>query len=517
MREPPSALSPPGDTSLGYRMREPPSTLDPVRAGDNNSLMYVYLLFDGLVEFAPGSLEVRPALAKSWDVSADGRVYTFHLRDGIMFHNGRPITASDVVYSIRRGLSQAAHSEKHDFLAPLLGSGPFWDGATLELPGVAAPDPRTVVLTLSEPYPPFLSVLASEAGSIVPHEVYSDPDQGFLRHPVGSGPYTLQAWEPDISITLARFKQHWKPAPAAGIDTISVRFIRDASTALEEYRAGNIDFTYELPPGQRRRIQEELPEAFHHGQQMWLFYVGFNHASGPFRSNPTLRRAVARAVDSDYIVRQLQEGKDRIATGVIPPGMMGFGETAAPFPYDLDEARRLMAQAGYPGGKGFPEIVYLSNETQGFRRIAERLRTDLARIGITMRVKMMDFGAFLQELNSHDPSGPDASLFRMTWYPDWPDPDNFLGVQFRTGGAGNFGRYSNPAFDALMEKARHEIDADARRDLYRRADAMLIDDVALVPVYWYGQDILLRPTFTGLKISPLGAFATAWEEMETAR
>jgi len=386
---------------LRYRLDQPPNTLDPVRAGDNNSLTYIYLIFDGLVEYAPGTVDVQPAVASSWTVSPDGKVYTFALREGLTFHNGMPVTADDVVYSLRRGLTKSAQSQKRDFLAPLAGSGPFWDGETDKLPGVAAPDAHTVVLTLEQPYPQFLTVLASEAGSIVPRKVYEDPEQVYLRQPVGCGPFKIASFEPDIAITLDRFPAHWKKRPTGGgLDGIRVRFIRDASTALEEYRTGGIDFTYELPPGQRARIQTEMPAHFHHGQQLWILYLAFNHRMAPFKGNPTLRSAIAHAIDTDYIVRNLQEGKDWVATGVIPPGMPGHVESAPPWQYDVEKARALLAEAGYPGGAGLPPLDYLTNETQGFRRILDRLTSDLGAIGVKLNPREMDFGAFLGELTA---------------------------------------------------------------------------------------------------------------------
>ena len=506
-----AACSQPVDQALRYRLQAPPPSLDPVRAADNNSLVYIYLLFDGLMEFVPGSLEARPAIAESYTVSEDGLTYTFTLRDDATFHIGRRITAEDVVYSLRRALTKETRSQKRDFLSALAGAAAFWDGETTELPGVRAIDDKTVVLTLDKPYPAFLTVLATEAGSIVPREVYDDPEEGYLRHPVGSGPFRFEVWDPDISITLKRHNGHWKRAPEDDpIETIRVVFIRDDSTALEEYRAGNIDFMFPLPPGQRQRVRQAMPGHLNHTTQLAIFYLGFNHALSPLGDNPLLRRAVRHAIDTSYIVEQLNEGKDRQATGVIPPNMIGHQNTGI-LAYDPERGRRLLAEAGYPEGEGLPELVLLSNDTQAFRRIAERIQTNLAGIGVRMRIKLLDFGGFLAELTGE--SGPDATLYRMTVFADYPDPDNFLGLQFTTGGDYNFGKYSNPAFDAIMDRAKYETDLVKRADLYRQADSMLLQDAALVPIYWYGQDLLLRPVFTGLKTSPLGAFAVAWEEM----
>lgn len=509
-----AACAPPPERALTYRLQEDPPTLDPFAQGDDNSNVYIYLLFDGLVEFVPGTLGVRPAVATSWTISPDGLTYTFTLRDDVTFHNGRGLTASDVVYSVRRALSAKDGSAKGDFFEALEGKGPFWKGDTDELPGVSAPDPRTVVFRLSYPYGPFLSVLASEAGSIVPHEIYSDPERGYLRSPVGSGPYRFAAWDPGVSISLQRFEGHWKPSPANGaIEKIDFRFIKDASTALEAYRAGGIDFTQEIPPGQRESVIQQMPDQHHNAARQAIFYLAFNHASGPFAGAPLLRRAVTHAIDREFIVRVLQEGKDRIASGVLPPGMMGHDPDREPAPYDPAVAAAMLDEAGHAAGAELPEIVYLSNETEGFRKIAERISLDLSRVGLQVRTRMVDFGAFMAAITAGGPAGPDAAIFRMTWYADWPDPDNFVGLQFASGAGGNFSRYSSPEFDRLMEDGRREQDPAAREALYRRADALLMEEAAILPIYWYGQDLLLKPRVKGLKISPFGPFGIAWEEM----
>jgi len=491
---------PPADVVLRYRMPEDPPTLDPFRAGDDNSLVYIYQIFDGLVEFTPGTLEPRPAVAARWHISEDRKVYTFTLRPGVRFHNGREVSAEDVVWSLRRAMSAQAKSEKRGFLAAVADA--------------QAPDPATVVITLAQPYDALLGVLASEAGSILPREVYEDAAEGYLRTPIGCGPFRLASWEPGVTLSLARFAQHWKQPPARGaISRIDVRFIRSSATALEEYRAGGLDFLQELPPGRRAQVRSELADQLHNAPRLAILYIGFNFEQGVFRDNPLARRAVLHAIDREFIVRTLQEGKDLVAAGVIPPEMLGHdpGRTAAA--YDPDLSARLLAQAGHPGGKGLPEITYLSNDTEGFRRIGERIEADLARVGLRTRVRMTDFGAFLKTMFGPALAAADMGLFRMTWYADYPDPDNFLAGQFATGAQGNLSRYHNEAFDALMTQARVETDRARREEIYRQGETLLLEDAALVPVYWYRQDLLLRPEYSGMALSPLGSFGIAWEEV----
>jgi ABC-type transport system substrate-binding protein len=438
-------------------------------------------------------------VAQKWTISDDRKTYTFTLRPGVTFHNGRAVRADDVVYSIQRAMSEKAKSEKRGFFVAVAD--------------VAAPDPATVVITLKHPYDALLGVLASEAGSILPKEVYDDPAEGYLRAPVGCGPFQLASWEPGVVLSMKRFAAHWKPAPQSGaIQRIDVRFIRSSATALEEYRAGGLDFLQELPPGRRAQVHSELPEHLRNAPRLAIFYMGFNFEAGIFKDNPLLRGAVLHAVDRDFIVNTLQEGKDRVATGVIPPEMLGHDPNRPAAVYDPNLSASLLAKAGHPGGKGLPEITYLSNETEGFRKIAERVEADLARVGLKVRVKMTDFGAFLRIMFGPKLPAADMGLFRMTWYADYPDPDNFLAGQFATGAQGNLSRYHDEAFDTLMEQARLEPDRSRRADLYRRGEGLLMDDVALVPLYWYRQDLLLRPEYTAVPLSPLGSFGIAWEE-----
>ena len=505
--------APPAERALRYRMPEDPPTLDPFRPADNNSNVYLYLVFDGLVEFQPGSTEVRPAVAESWTISPDGLTYTFKLREGVRFHNGREVRSDDVVYSIRRALSPKSGSAKGDYFEALRGKDAFWSGRSEELTGVAAPDSRTVVMTLEHPYGPFLTVLASEAGSIVPREVYDDPAKGYLRHPVGCGPYRFEAWTQGVSITLSRFPDHWKARPPGGVGRIVVRFLKSSTTAMEEYRAGNLDFTQELPPGQRGLVMKQLPDHFHNSPLLSIMYVGFNHAAGPFRDSILLRRAVSHAIDRQYIVRVLQQGKDTLATSLLPPGMLGHDPGRAGLVYDPDLAARLLAEAGYPGGRGLPELIYRSNSTLAFERIAEKISTDLAAIGLKVRPDMSDFPAFLEAMSTGSPEPPKAAIFRMTYFADWPDTDNFVATQFGTGALYNLGRLSNPDLDGLLDVARRETDTARREELYRQADTTLMQGAHLVPIYWYGEDLLANPKIGNLKLSPLGSFGIPWEEV----
>jgi len=501
---PDGAASAAGPASyMRYRMPSEPPTLDPHQSNDENSMLYIVNLFDGLVDLEPGGTAVVPALAESWTISPDGRTYTFKLRKGITFHNGRAIAADDVVYSLKRALDPKTHAPLAGNFGFIEGAKEFSEGKGAELPGVGAPDPGTVVIRLEHPYGPFLSLLTAPVGSVVPREAYDDPDRDYLRNPVGSGPFRFESWESGVSIKMAAFAGYWKGAP--GLAGIDVRFIPDVTTAFEEYKTGGLDFDNEVPPGQRELARANLPGEYHAWPKLAIAAVGFNMTKEPFKGNLTLRRAFEFAVDRDRIANVLQEGKDQPAGTLIPPGLVGHAEGEPPYRYDPEEAKRLLAESGHPGGKGLRELVYLTPVNESIRRYAEAVQGDLAQIGVKVQVKSMDFTAFVTLATS--PQGVESvDLFQEIYYADYPDPDGLLWPLLHSSSfaAGNFGHYASPEVDRLLEEGRVEADQAKRADIYRQVDAKAMEDASMIPIYFFGDDALLKPYIEGFRPSPMG-------------
>jgi peptide/nickel transport system substrate-binding protein/oligopeptide transport system substrate-binding protein len=506
------AAAPDARGYLIYRMPDDPPTLDPIRASEENSAVYVVNLFDGLVEFAPGGVEIVPAVAESWTVSPDGLTYTFRLRKGVKFHGGREVAAADVVYSLKRVLDPGSQSNFRPFLELVRGAAAYAAGKSSDLPGLAAPDPATVRIVLERPFGPFLSVLASQAGSIVPPEVYADPNEGYLGRPVGCGPFRFESWDRGVSLSLAAFPGHWKGRP--GLPGVTFRFISDAATALEEYRSGGLDLTNEVPAGRRDEIRTTLASDYRVWPRLAVATLSFNHRIPPFEGNAALRRAAACTVDRDRIARVLQNGKDRPATRLLPPEMLGHAAEPGPIRYDLAEARRLLAEAGHPEGRGLPEFTYLTPSNEAIVRWSQAILADLKAAGFKVRLKTLDFGAYTAAIQGAGEEGPPAALFNLIWFADYPDPDNFLRLLLHSGvasTAGNFGRYRNAEVDRLLEEARHVTDPAARAELYRKAEDLALAEAALVPIYHYGDDALVKPNVAGLRPSPLGDYAIPLE------
>jgi len=503
---------------LRYRMPKEPNTLDPSMAINENSALYAVNLFDGLVEYNAEGTRVVPAVAESWTESPDHRTYTFHLRPGVKFHNGREVVGADVVFSLRRIFDPAVASPLRSFVDMIDRPADIASGKSRELRGVKSPDPRTVVITLEYPYAPFLSVLASQAGNILPAEVYSDPAKAYLDHPVGCGPFRFESKERGISLTLAAFNEHWKGKP--GIPGIVIRFLADVGTAFLEFKAGNLDYDNEAPTGHRDEILATMHESYHKWMRLATSFLAFNLDSGGLKSNAAVRRAIGFAIDRERITGVLQEGKDVPATRLLPPGLSSAGNEPGPYRYDPARAKSLLAEAGYPEGVGLPELTLMTGSNEGIVRYSEAIQADLAAVGIKVKLKAMEFSAYQSAIEGTKDKGMPADLIVQIWFADYLDPDAFFRPLLHTssfGSGGNYGRYGSPELDRLLDAGRREIDPGKRRAIYRKVEDMALADAAAIPIYFYFDDALVSSKVRGFVPSQLGDYAASLELLHLDR
>ena len=294
---------PAGDrgTVFHLRLNEDPPDMDPARARDITSDAILFKVFDGLVDLDPETLEIVPAVAESWEISADGTTYTFRLREGVRFHNGREVMAEDVVYSFQRALGEI-QSGRPWLFTPVAGAEAFRNGTADRVSGLQAVDPRTLQVTLERPYAPFLSHLVTTQASLLPREVYDDPDEAYLEHPVGCGPFRFASWTRGQSVTLESNTDYYGEGPY--LDRVVFQIVRSTETALEEFRAGTLQMTDEIPSGVRQVLQDEFGDQFRRWPQLAVRSFVLNHARPPFKGNRALRQAVNHAVDREWIRRQ---------------------------------------------------------------------------------------------------------------------------------------------------------------------------------------------------------------------
>ena len=473
-----------------------PPTLDPAQATDTTSSAVIRQLFDTLVELDE-RLEPRPALAERWTVSPDQRLYTFWLRPGARFHNGRVMTAADVKFSFER----AARGKRPWVFEKLAGAREHIRGASGGISGVRVVDDRTVALQLDRPFAPFLSLMAYDAASIVPGEETQRLGPAFASRPVGSGAFRLREWVRDDRVVLEAFPNHFRGAP--WLDRIVFRVIPAEITRFNEYRTGHLDVS-DIPTGHCRAVKAD--PAFKGHVAVWPTLgtqaLRFNVEKPPF-GDSRVRLAVAQAIDPAAVVDGLLEGCVIAGKGILPPALPGHNPGVTAPGGDRARARRLLAEAGYPDGWGLPPIPYHFNTGDLNQRIAEWLQAQLKEIGLRLELRRLDWAAHIKVV---DEGG--AAMFRQGWIADYPDPENFLTVLFHSrnvGAAGNTGRYRSPELDRRLDEADAMPPGPARFRRYHEAEQRILGDGAWITLYHYSSRALIRPAVKGLERSPLSS------------
>lgn len=464
-----------------------PRSLDPALSTDVPTGRAVAYLFDGLTRFAVDG-KVEPGLASRWDVSPDGRVYTFHLRTGVKFHNGAAFTARHVIQSFRRVLDPASRGGRGQPLYGIAGARAFADGKGTTL-GLASSDDSTVTITLESPSATFVKMLALPVASIVPDSAGAD----FGQHPIGTGPWRLVEWKHDDYVKFARNESYFGGAPK--FDTLVARIIPEPTTAVAEFESGAVDVLY-IPEDQTREWEgkPEKKSMLQSAPALRLWYMGVNVTRGPLK-DARVRQAIAHAIDTKTLLDQALNGRGRVAAGVIPPALEGADTTRAALAYDTTAARKLLADAGFANGI---DLELWSSQTPPFPRLSEAIQAYLKAVGI--RVKLVQRDAIT--MRSAARAGQ-TDLVLKDWFADYPDAENFLYPLLHSvnkGVGGNVSFYQNPAFDKLVDQARVERDDAKRAGLYREADAMAYADVAVVPLFFYNDLFAVQPWVKGFQV-----------------
>jgi peptide/nickel transport system substrate-binding protein/oligopeptide transport system substrate-binding protein len=473
-----------------------PPTLDPADSTDTTSSTVVRQIFDGLLEL-DAELRVRGGLARSWTVSRDQRVYTFTLRGGVKFHHGRELQAADVKYSFER----AARGKRPWVFEKIKGAPEFIRGRAAAIAGVRVANPQTVEITLDRPFAPFLYLMAYDAASVVPREEVEKRGASFATQPVGTGAFRFVSWRHDDQVVLEAFPAHFRGAPF--LDRVVFRIIPAEITRFNDFTAGNLDLT-DIPTGHCRAVQRD--PALRGEVAIWPTLgtqaVRFNVERPPF-NDVRVRQAIAHAIDPSVIVDRLLEGCATRARGVLPPAMPGFSPRVRRLPFDRAHARRLLASAGFPEGRGLGRIAYHFNSNDFNQRVAEVVQAQLKEIGIGLELRRLDWAAHLK-LVDEGASG----FFRQGWIADYPDPENFLTVLFHSrnvGPAGNTSRYRNPVLDRLFDEADGMPPGPPRYARYQEAEQIVLDDAVWVSLYHYTGRALIKPWVRGLERSPMSS------------
>ncbi len=475
-----------------------PLTLDPALMTDIYAFIVANEIFDGLVQF-DADLNVLPALAQSWEGSRDGLTWTFRLREGVKFHNGRLLTPQDIVYSFSRLLDPKVKSPNVWLFERVKGAKEYLQGKTSTVTGIEVVDEQTLKITLAEPFAPFITLLGMTQARIVPKEEVEKRGEGFGRHPIGSGPFQFVRWEEKKAIILQANSEYFEGRPY--LDGIHFIPFSGLSTAemVQEFLAGNLEDTF-VPPDRSNDLSKDRRFKFVKKPTLSLLHIGLNNTIPPL-NNRKVRQALNYAIDRVRINRELRQNRFEIATGILPPGMPGYNPELKGYPYNPHKAKQLLAEAGYPEGRGLPELeLWTSARTAVVREEHEAIQKDLAALGVTVHLKYApDWPTFLEMLTQGK-----VPMYRYAWYADFPDPDNFLYVLLFSESPNNYARYKNPKVDALLTQARAETDYLQRIKLYREAEDLIMQDAPWINLVYYTYEQLFQPYVQGIEVNALG-------------
>jgi oligopeptide transport system substrate-binding protein len=466
-----------------------PETLDPHRARGVSAANILRDLYEGLTTEAPDGAIV-PGMAETWDVSADGRVYTFTLRAEARWSDGAPLVAADFARSLRRVLDPATGSPVSQILAPIEGAEDVIAGrAPAAGLGIEAPDPRTLIVRLAAPTPYFPAVLAHPAA----FPVRADAANAQV---VGNGAYRLAEWVPQSHLTLVR-NAHYRNDVATAIDRVIYYPTEKPASELKRYRAGELDLTDTIPVSQARWVREHLGAELQVAPYLGLYYYGFNLTRPPFKDQPGLRRALALAVDRETLTTRITASGERAAYGWVPPGVTGYAPVLpewAHWPHEqrLAEARRLYAEAGYSAQRPL-ELELRYNTGDNHKRVALAV-TWMWRQALGVRTRLIneEFKVYLQNRRHRQVT----QVFRADWIGDFNDPATFAERMLSTSGLNDTG-WTHEAYDRLVTQARAEADAPRRQALLQEAERVLLDELPVLPLYGYVSKRLVKPYVAG--------------------
>ena len=485
----------PADHILRIAQRNEPATLDPQLATLPDEFFIIRALSEGLLTPDPAGGAPLPGVAEKWEVSADGLTYTFHLRPGAKWSNGDPVTAQDFVYSIRRALAGATAAPKASLFLALRGAFQELTGVVdfPVLPGVTAPDPHTLVLTLAQPTADFPSIVAS--GPWIPVHRQSVEKHG--RHwtrpgnYVGNGPFILAEWKPNQRITVRKNPLY---GDAAAVKLEGLQFLAFDSGDSEEraFRAGQVDVTMAVPFSKLAGYRAASPAVVHAAPLHETRYLALNTTRPPL-DDARVRLALALALDRATLVdKVVRSGQP--AFNFVPAGLGGYAPTTRIYE-DAAEARRLLTQAGFPQGKGFPHLeIGTWVNTPVLEAIQQMWRDEL---GITVTIAPREARTHLAAL-----AAGDYAIAFMTAIPDY-DGASDLFRQLTGGNPANYPHWLFPEFDHLVATASELTDPVTRNATYQKAEAVLLDEMPVIPLYFNAQNYLVSPAVHGWRADRL--------------
>ncbi|MGB0177841.1 MAG: ABC transporter substrate-binding protein [Owenweeksia sp.] len=483
------------DTSV-FRYNESAgiTSLDPAFSRNQANIWAVNQLFNGLVQM-DNDLRVQPCIADKWTISDSGTVYTFHLRKDVCFHNDpcfsdggtRIVTAHDFLYSFERLRSR-------ELAAP--GSWVFQ-----QVQGFSAPDDTTFVIRLSEPFPPFLGLLSMKYCSVVPREAIEHYGTAFREHPVGTGPFYFKIWVENEKLVLRRNTDYFEKDSSGNklpyLEAIAITFIPDKQSAFLEFVKGRLDLVSGIDASYKDELltfsgelQAKYQDRFEVYRQPYLnteylaFLVDSTEGNSAQRVllNRKVRQAINYGFDRKKMMRYLRNNIGTPAeAGMIPRGLISYNPERIPgYNYDPQKAAQLLSEAGYPKGRGLPEITLQTNAS--YLDLCEYIQGELASLGISLQVEVTPPSTLRQAMATSK-----VPFFRASWIGDYPDAENYLSLFYSenwTPNGPNYSHFKNELFDQWYREAASQTNDSLRIHLYQRMDSLVMAQAPVVPLYY---------------------------------
>ena len=481
-----------------------PADLDPqIVIGDSESHI-LKALFEGLVIAGPKDLRPLPGVAERWEVSADGRVYTFFLRANAVWSDGEPVVADDFVKSYERILNPKLAAQNADMLFVLKGGEDYYAGRLQDFSkvGVKALDPKRLQINLRTPVPYFLALLNHHSWSPVPVKIVDqhgnryDKGNRWTRpeNLVSNGPFRLKDWKTQQEVVVQKNDKYWD-AKQVRLREIHFYPIESRDTEDRAFRAGQLHATYEITASKFDAYKASAGSSLRVDPYYGVYYLRVNidpaKQTNPALKDVRVRRALSMAIDRESLVRNITRAGERPAFSFVPPGPAGY-EPREKLTFDPEEARRLLAEAGYPGGKGMPRVTLLLNTDELHKSITEALQQMWKKeLGIEVEIINQEWKVYLATENNLD-----YQVARAGYTADYGDPNSFFDAMRTLSGNNNTG-FASPEYDRFLTESLSAPNPAARVELLQQAEAVLLREVPVIPLYFYARTYLLQPSVKG--------------------
>lgn len=476
-----------------------PPTLDPALASDAESAIYIVEIFSGLVTL-DRNLKVIPDIAEKWEMSSDGKSYTFFLRKEVKFHDGRPVTAQDFKYSFERAANPALASPTADtYLGDIVGVKEKLGRRAQTISGVEVIDDYTLKLTIDAPKAYFLAKLTFPSAFVVDKNNVERGGRTWTDKPNGTGPYKLKEYVRAQRIVLSR-NENFYADPKPQVD--EVQFILGGGSAMTMYENGDLESVYVTINDIERvsDVNSPLNKELFVGPEFSTHFIVFNTRKPPF-DDPKVRQAFALAIDRSKVVDVVFRKMEGVATGILPPGMPGYTQDQLKLQYDPARAKQLLNDSKYAGK--LPEITWTTTGSGGSAAQYIQAMTAMLKdnLGVNVSIQQTDWATFISQIN--DPSRNQFQMFDLGWIADYADPENFLGILFRSNSTQNWASYNSPDVDKLLDQAALEPDVQKRFQLYQQIEQKILTDYPIIPFTFSQQYWLTKPYVKGMVYPPL--------------